>query len=248
MIILWTILQTKEDKNFILIFKVFNALKRWSDRECRRQHLELTPSNRRRVLEGCQYLVRYLTLSREEFVNVPYKSGLLCKVRNWMTIEYIYLTISYLCYLCNLHILLWIHFVKDEEEALLTQISCRGTAKATAAAVDLPEHLWQWQTIMRTKRRGRAPVHGIQISASRKFTYTGLGSSSKSKRLGSKKGKAYKTSDLDKSKDMSISASGNRAFSITPSLSTNNATNGANAKEKFNIVEEFFVCLACIFD
>merc|ERR1719273_25883 len=98
--------------------------------------------NRWRVLEGCQYLVRYLTMTREEFVNVPYRSGLLCK---------------------------------DEEEALLAQISCRGTAKATAAAVDLPEHLWQWQTIMRTKRRGKAPAHGIQISSGRKFTYSGLG-------------------------------------------------------------------------
>ena len=130
----------------------------------------------------------------------------------------------------------------------MAQISCRGTAKATAAAVDLPEHLWQWQTIMRTKRRGKAPVHGIQISTGRKFTYPGLGGSSKSKRLSSKKGKPAKNSDSVKNKEVSISASGNRAFSITPSLSNNNATNGANAKEKFNIVEEFFVCLACIFD
>ena len=130
----------------------------------------------------------------------------------------------------------------------MAQISCRGTAKATAAAVDLPEHLWQWQTIMRTKRRGKAPAHGIQISTSRKFTYPGLGSSRKDKRMSSKKTKSGKTSDLDKSKEAFISASGNRAFSITPSLSNHNATNGANAKEKFNIVEEFFVCLACIFD
>ena len=101
---------------------------------------------------------------------------------------------------------------------------------------------------MRTKRRGKSPVHGIQISSGRKFTYPSLGGSNKSKKLGSKKRNSAKTSYLDKNKEMSISASSNRAFSITPSLSNNNATNGANAKEKFNIVEEFFVCLACIFD
>ena len=134
---------------------------------------------------------------------------------------------------------------KDEEEALLAQISCRGTARATAAAVDLPEHLWQWQTVMRTKRRGKAPAHGIQIPTGRKFTYTGLGGGSKNKKLSNKKGKQIKTVEFDNNKELSTSRSSNRAFSIasTPSL-----PNPVNAKEKFNIVEEFFVCLACIFD
>ena len=40
--------------------EVFNALVRWSGRECKRQRLEMTNANRRKVLEGCQYLVRYV--------------------------------------------------------------------------------------------------------------------------------------------------------------------------------------------
>ena len=139
--------------------------------------------------------------------------------------------------------------LKDEEEALLAQISCRGTAKATAAAVDLPEHLWQWQTIMRTKRRGKAPAHGIQISSGRKFTYSGLGSSGKHRRLSTKKGKIAKTVDFERKERLTTITSGDRSFPNTPNSSLQNTTaNGANAKEKFNIVEEFFVCLACIFD
>merc|ERR1719264_297607 len=48
--------------------EVFNALVRWSGRECKRQRLEMTNGNRRKVLEGCQYLVRYLTMSQEELL------------------------------------------------------------------------------------------------------------------------------------------------------------------------------------
>ena len=76
--------------SYYLPFKVFDALQRWSDRECRRQHLELTSANRRRVLEGSQYLVRYLTMSREEFIKVPYRSGLLCKVINEIVETHLY--------------------------------------------------------------------------------------------------------------------------------------------------------------
>ena len=57
--------------------EVFNAIKRWSTRECKRQRLELTSENRRRVLEGAQYLVRYLVINKDEFKGGPYKSGLL---------------------------------------------------------------------------------------------------------------------------------------------------------------------------
>ena len=59
--------------------EVFNALLRWSTREVKRQRLELTPENRRNVLEGSQYLVRYLVMSQEEFTKGPYRSGLLTK-------------------------------------------------------------------------------------------------------------------------------------------------------------------------
>ena len=47
--------------------EVFNAVKRWSTRECKRQRLELSSENRRRVLEGAQYLVRYLVIAKEDF-------------------------------------------------------------------------------------------------------------------------------------------------------------------------------------
>ena len=57
--------------------EVFNAVRRWSTRECKRQRLELTSENRRRVLEGAQYLVRYFIIPKEDFKAGPYKSGLL---------------------------------------------------------------------------------------------------------------------------------------------------------------------------
>jgi hypothetical protein len=102
---------------------------------------------------------------------------------------------------------------------------------------------------MRTKRRGKTPAHGIQITSGRKFTYSGLGSSSRLKKQSTKKGKGMKTVEFDKSKEWIVPSSGNRGFSLasTPSL-PNTSANGTNAKEKFNFVEEFFVCLACIFD
>ena len=117
---------------------------------------------------------------------------------------------------------------------------------ATAAAVDLPDHLWQWQTVMRTKRRGKTPAHGIQISTGRKFT--GLGSN----KIHGKKGKQVKKVDFDKNYDSVLTPSNNRARAMslasTHSSLSNSVTNGTNVKEKFNFVEEFFVCLACIFD
>lgn len=47
---------------------VYDALWRWSTRECKRQKRQLTHQDRRAVLEGAQYLVRYLTLNKEEFI------------------------------------------------------------------------------------------------------------------------------------------------------------------------------------
>ena len=48
----------RETLNVKSEMEVFNALVRWSGRECKRQRLEMTNGNRRKVLEGCQYLVR----------------------------------------------------------------------------------------------------------------------------------------------------------------------------------------------
>ena len=50
--------------------EVFNALVRWSGRECKRQRLEMTNGNRRKVLEGCQYLVRYASVKADNPVEV----------------------------------------------------------------------------------------------------------------------------------------------------------------------------------
>ena len=101
---------------------------------------------------------------------------------------------------------------------------------------------------MRTKRRGKSPAHGIQITSGRKFTYSGLGGSSKLKKQSMKKGKGMKTVEFDKSREWIVSTSGNRAFSIASTSLPSASANSANSKEKFNFVEEFFVCLACIFD
>jgi len=42
---------------------VWHAVHRWSRRQCQRRHLQPTEVNKRKVLEGAQYLVRYLTMS-----------------------------------------------------------------------------------------------------------------------------------------------------------------------------------------
>ncbi|CAB4067731.1 unnamed protein product [Lepeophtheirus salmonis] len=46
-------------------------------RECKRQKLELNSDNKRSVSDGAQYLIRWLTLSEEDFLGGPYHSGLL---------------------------------------------------------------------------------------------------------------------------------------------------------------------------
>lgn len=46
---------------------VWRAVARWSHRACRRRHIVPSPENKRLVLEGAQYLVRFLTMSAEEF-------------------------------------------------------------------------------------------------------------------------------------------------------------------------------------
>lgn len=56
---------------------VFNVVQRWSECECRRQHLVPTPSNRRSVLEEILYLVRFPRLTSDEFMRGPLQSDLL---------------------------------------------------------------------------------------------------------------------------------------------------------------------------
>lgn len=45
----------------------WHAVARWSHRACRRRHIVPTPENKRSVLEGGQYLIRFLTMTAEEF-------------------------------------------------------------------------------------------------------------------------------------------------------------------------------------
>jgi len=46
---------------------VLEAVNRWSHRQCRRKHLNPSPENKREVLEGSQYCVRFLTMTSDEF-------------------------------------------------------------------------------------------------------------------------------------------------------------------------------------
>eukprot|EP00090_Calanus_glacialis_P010433 TRINITY_DN18816_c0_g1_i1.p1 TRINITY_DN18816_c0_g1~~TRINITY_DN18816_c0_g1_i1.p1 ORF type:complete len:363 (-),score=123.14 TRINITY_DN18816_c0_g1_i1:261-1349(-) len=56
---------------------VLEAVNRWSHRQCRRQHLTPSQANKREVLQGSQYLVRYLTMTSEEFKTGQRVSNLL---------------------------------------------------------------------------------------------------------------------------------------------------------------------------
>jgi len=56
---------------------VCDALHRWSKRQCRKRGLELSEENVRHLLEGSQYLVRYLTLTLRDFSNCQRATRLL---------------------------------------------------------------------------------------------------------------------------------------------------------------------------
>lgn len=56
---------------------VLEALNRWSHRQCRRRHMNPSPANKREVLQGAQYLVRYLTMTSEEFKTGQARTNLL---------------------------------------------------------------------------------------------------------------------------------------------------------------------------
>ena len=49
---------------------VWQALNRWSHRQCRRRQISPTTNNKRKVLEGAEMLVRYLTLTCHQFTNI----------------------------------------------------------------------------------------------------------------------------------------------------------------------------------
>lgn len=56
---------------------VFNALQRWATRQCKCKQKEMTAENKRNVLGSALYAVRYLLMSKEEFLNGPYSSDLI---------------------------------------------------------------------------------------------------------------------------------------------------------------------------
>ena len=47
---------------------VWQALHRWSHRQCRRRHISPSIGNKIEVLEGAQYSVRYLTMTSKQFM------------------------------------------------------------------------------------------------------------------------------------------------------------------------------------
>ncbi|KAJ8669117.1 hypothetical protein QAD02_000376 [Eretmocerus hayati] len=57
--------------------KIFQAVVRWSEAECTRQQLPVTPDNQRSVLGRAISLVRFPLMSMEEFASGPAQSGLL---------------------------------------------------------------------------------------------------------------------------------------------------------------------------
>ncbi|PRD31463.1 UNVERIFIED_CONTAM: BTB/POZ domain-containing protein 2 [Trichonephila clavipes] len=58
---------------------VFDSVMRWACRACKKQRKELTSENKRSVLGKALFLVRYLTMTPEEFLRGPVSHGILCK-------------------------------------------------------------------------------------------------------------------------------------------------------------------------
>jgi len=159
-------------ENFVL-----DSLLRWSSRECKRQKLELSPEHRRKVLEGSQFLVRYLSMTTEDFKEGPLNSPLL---------------------------------TEEEQVSLLAALVRPGA--------DLPDHLATWRHLMSSPRRGKMLPHGISLTG-RRFT----GGLRKKKR---------------KERERIAAEQLNRSLGAV----------NRQQKDKFNLLEEIFICLACIFD
>lgn len=61
----------------LLFYVLLEFLCRWSEAECVRQQLSVTPENQRLVLGNALSLVRFPLMSKEEFTAGPAQSGLL---------------------------------------------------------------------------------------------------------------------------------------------------------------------------
>nr|XP_022915013.1 BTB/POZ domain-containing protein 2-like [Onthophagus taurus] len=57
--------------------RLYEAVKRWADAQCRRKNLEITNENRNAILGPCINLLRYPLMSVEEFASGPAQSGFL---------------------------------------------------------------------------------------------------------------------------------------------------------------------------
>uniref|UniRef100_A0A6I8NRI7 BTB domain containing 2 n=2 Tax=Ornithorhynchus anatinus TaxID=9258 RepID=A0A6I8NRI7_ORNAN len=57
--------------------RLFNAVVRWSEAECQRQQLQVTPENKRKVLGKALSLIRFPLMTIEEFAAGPAQSGIL---------------------------------------------------------------------------------------------------------------------------------------------------------------------------
>lgn len=205
---------------------MFNAVKRWSTRECKRQRLELTSDNRRRVLEGAQYLVRYLIISKEDFKAGPYTSGLL---------------------------------TSEEAEAVLANLEAAGANNITEMA-DLPDHLLYWHSIWKKPRRGRDKSFSSSSNGRAKsITNWNKRGSISSLRRGSvtpsfkdpqlRQDSLAVLSGRDKNEaGQQANIGGNESSLRERGSRTNRDHHDRHNKEKFNFIEEFFICLACIFD
>ncbi|XP_066903436.1 BTB/POZ domain-containing protein 3-like [Halyomorpha halys] len=58
---------------------IFSAALLWAEEECRRRGLEPTPEDRRNVLERALQLIRFPTMSLQEYANGPAQCGILTK-------------------------------------------------------------------------------------------------------------------------------------------------------------------------
>ena len=106
-------------------------------------------------------------------------------------------------------------------------------ASAAFGGCSLPDHLTGCEALMRTRRRGQNPPHGIRFSKSGKQPRQ---PKKKAGRQGRRK------------KDDGVTMVASHVTTNGVSLTSASAAAANGQKDKFNIIEEFFVCLACIFD
>ncbi len=230
--------------------EVFEAIHRWTLRECKRQRLELTSENKRRVLEGAQYLVRYLTMTPEVFEAGPATSGLLTREESDAILANIKIQEHHG----------GANNIKDNRSGGTGGFSVAALAAATVTP-DLPDHLLQWHNIMRKPRRGREamsiPSASNRRSSRGKLTSPfGHSSSKRSASNGSLLGGTGSASggrrgllpSVSSRRLSSVSTPKGSGRMLAPGLKPEGGRHHKDGKEKFNFIEEFFICLACIFD